>query len=125
RDYYGDGSTNYGYIGFAGKIKGFSLGVNIGYLFGTINHSSNLINLYDTANYLNSSFSKYTRLGGIYYKAGLQYEKEINKNLGLRIGGTFALSQNINAKKDEYEITEKRYPSAGVWVRDSSLNNQG
>ena len=125
RGYYGDGSVNYGYLGFSGKLKGFSAGVNFGYMFGTINHSSTLARQYDTANAFNSAFSEFITIEDIYYKAGLMYEANIKTKLGLRVGGTFTTKQNIDAKKDEYEHLYRRYPFAGVTVTDTAVNNQG
>src|SRR5690606_29017029 len=68
RGYNGDGALSYGYLGIAGKIKGFSAGVNFGYLFGTVSHSSTLAAQYDSVNSLNSSFSEYIMVGDLFYK---------------------------------------------------------
>ncbi|OJW79375.1 MAG: hypothetical protein BGO69_19480 [Bacteroidetes bacterium 46-16] len=102
--YYGDGALNYAFAGFAGKVKGFSLGVNFGYSFGTIRNTSVFSNI-DTTHAVNTDISQFTRVGGIYWKAGLQYEHKLDTNLSFRIGGTFTLSQDLRAFRDQYWLT--------------------
>lgn len=98
-DYNGDGGLNYAYLGLAGKIKGFSVGVNAGYMFGTIQNTSRMMNI-DTTNVLSSDFTSKTKIGGIYWKAGAQYETILTKKLFLRLGATATLSQDLNADQE-------------------------
>jgi hypothetical protein len=123
RTYSGDGAVSHAYIGLAGKIKGLSVGVNVGYLFGTINHTSSLDKQYDSTNYFNSGFSNFIRIGDLYYKAGLLYENKLKKNLGIRIGATFSTKQNINARKDDYQYIYTVY--SGETVVDTAIQNVG
>jgi long-subunit fatty acid transport protein len=106
--YTGKGGLNYFYIGGAGKYKGFSLGANLGYLFGTIQNASLLQNI-DTTYNNNSEFSKYSQTGGLYFKLGALYEAEISDEYTLRIGGTLALSQKINSELNDYWISHPSY----------------
>ncbi len=122
RTYQGEGSTNYAFIGFAGAYKGLSVGVNVGYLFGTIRNSSIVQKQYDTVNSYNSDFSKYNRVGGIYWKLGLLYEAKLSKDLSLRIGGTATLSQDISAHKDDYAISWRT--AGGVAIYDTAVDLQ-
>lgn len=115
----GDGGVNYAYIGGAGKYGGFSLGFNFGYMFGTTRLSS-VMELADTVRGLNSEFSRYTTVGGIYWNGGAMYETKLNKNMGLRVGGTIALSQNLRARRDEYNVAY-RYLSGGT-LQDTAIN---
>lgn len=103
---FGDGSTSYGYIGAAGKFKGLSIGFNFGYMFGTITNGSDLfyIGSTDSIQPRNSNFSRSTRIGGVYWKGGALYEAKLNDKLTLGAGGTFTMSQELNAKRDEYAI---------------------
>jgi len=121
--YYGDGGLNYFYIGGAGTYKGFSLGVNVGYNFGSIQHSSWFKNI-DTSNVNNSEFSKYTHLGGLTFRVGALYETKISKGLTLKIGGTFDASQKINAELDEYWIGHPHFTSDTIGA-DTTYNSQG
>lgn len=100
--YTGDGGTNYAFIGGAYKYKGFSAGFNFGYLFGTTRYTSQLDRLYDTVKLNNVDFSRYNRVGGIYWKAGLMYEADVKKTLGIRFGATASLTQDVNVKQDRY-----------------------
>lgn len=105
--YSGDGGINYFFVGGAGTYKGFSLGANVGYLFGTIRHTSNLKNI-DTTYAYDSDFSKYTRVGSLYFKLGAQYEKALNERYSIRFGATASLQQKVNVTYDEYWMS---YPS--------------
>ncbi|HXS36195.1 MAG TPA: hypothetical protein VN721_05805, partial [Flavipsychrobacter sp.] len=105
----GTGGVNYAYVGAAGKYKNFSIGFNFGYMFGNINTSNNIYNS-DTTNAYNSEFIQNTKIGGIYYKLGAMYEGKLSNKIGLRIGATFTMQQNLNAWRDEYWISTHAYP---------------
>jgi hypothetical protein len=103
KGYQGDGSLNQGFVGFGGKYKGISLGFNFGYVFGNIENISSLDPLNSSTNkVLGSGFLTHTRVGGVYWDAGASYEYNIREKLGLRVGATFAGSQQLIATKDQY-----------------------
>lgn len=114
--YIGEGGTNYAFLGLAGKLKGFSLGVNFGYLFGTINTSDSL-NFFDadTAATLNALFTSTTRIGGVYAKAGAQYEAKLSKKYMLRLGITAALQQDVTARREQTTESLRRYAGIGTF----------
>mgnify|MGYP000872079253 CR=1 FL=1 len=118
--YSGDGSTNYAFIGGAYSFGDFSIGANFGYLFGTVRNSVILQKQYDTVNAYNSDFSRYTKVGGLYYKVGAQYNTKLNEKLRLRIGGTVALSQSLNAWQDNFGLLW-RASGAGT-ITDTAIN---
>lgn len=122
RVYSGDGSINYAFLGFAGEYKGFSAGVNVGYLFGTTRNSSILTKQYDTVNATNSDFSTYDKVGGVYWKLGLMYNTRLNKNLALRVGGTFTLSQDVTQWRDNYALSWRI--SNGTSIYDTAIDVQ-
>lgn len=124
RGYSGDGAVNYGYLGLAGKIKGFSAGINFGYVFGTITHASTLAAQYDSVNAFNSSFAEYLMVGDLYYKGGLMYETKLKGKLGLRAGATFSTKQNMNTKKDQYQFNYKYLSSIGT-ITDTAIQETG
>lgn len=103
--YEGDGSLSQGFIGFAGKYKGISLGFNFGYTFGTTESINSLEPLDQSNKVVSSRFYTKTRTGGIYWSLGAMYEHNLNKNLVLRGGGTLSLSQQLNAHRDQYWIS--------------------
>ena len=120
-DYNGDGGLNYAFIGAAGKYKGFSLGFNFGYMFGTIRNTSVTRNI-DTTVLLSSDITRYTKIGGIYWKGGLQYETPINNKLKLRVGATATINQDLNASREEY-LSTFHYTSGGTLVTDTAYHN--
>ncbi len=110
-DYSGEGGLNYAYVGAAGKYGGFSLGFNFGYMFGTIRNSSSLVNI-DTVHAVNADFTRYTRIGGIYWQGGAQYEAQLSKKIKLRLGATAQLSQTLHGYRDEYATSYVVYDGA-------------
>jgi len=100
-EYTGQGGLNYAFLGGAYEIHGFSFGVNFGYEFGNIQNTSRLVNI-DTTHILGSDFSRYTRLGGIHWKAGIQYHDTLRNGWHVRIGATAELSQQLNGSRESY-----------------------
>ncbi|MGN6567558.1 MAG: hypothetical protein ACTHJ0_06385, partial [Flavipsychrobacter sp.] len=117
----GDGSVNLAYLGVAYQYKGFSIGVQAGYMFGHIDYYSRLINN-DTTYAYNSTIAQSTGIGGIYWKAGLLYETKLNKNYTLRVGGTLSLQQSLQAKQNEYWIAS--YNAVDTFISDTTYNAQ-
>jgi len=120
-DYSGDGGLNYAYLGAAGKYNGFSLGFNVGYMFGTIRNSASLVNI-DTVRALNSEFSRFTRYGGVYWQGGAQYEAKLNRKMTLRLGATAQISQTLHGYRDEYQTSYVVY--SGATQTDTASNTQ-
>lgn len=120
RSYYGEGGTNYAFIGGAGTYKGFSFGFNFGYLFGTIRNTSVVQRITDTVRSYNADFSRYTKIGGIYWKLGAMYDAKLNEKMGLRIGATSTLGQDVNAWRDDFGIAWRF--SGGVAITDTAIN---
>jgi hypothetical protein len=118
--YTGNGNVDYAYVGGAYRIGGFSIGANVGYMFGTIRKTSGVVNL-DTQLAYNSVFADYTSIGGFYWKGGAIYEGKINKNLGFRVGGTLSLSQNVHTTLDEYWIGYHAF--SDTTVQDTANTN--
>lgn len=98
-NYLGDGGLNYGYIGGAYKFHGLSLGFNFGYLFGTVEQSNSIVG--DSAYVYATAIQRAQKMGGIYWKTGLQYETKLKEGLMLRLGATATLSQNLNVTRNE------------------------
>jgi long-subunit fatty acid transport protein len=103
-NYSGDGGLNYAYIGLGGKTHGFSAGFNFGYMFGTTRNST-VLQIDTTESHYNTEYSRYQKVGSVYWKGGLLYEAKVKKDINLRLGATFALSQNLNATKENYYIS--------------------
>lgn len=122
--YWGEGALQNAYIGGSAKYKGLSVGINVAYLFGTINRNATLVPKNDTSidQSFRTDYSTYTRVGGINWKAGIQYETKLDSTHYIRIGGTLALSQGIKQHLNEYHITS--YTFSDTIARDTSLNTQ-
>jgi len=113
----GDGGLNYAFFGAAGTYGGFSLGVNAGYLFGTTRNSG-VLQQSEGGNILSSEFSRYNKVGGLYWSAGAMYEE--GSSLKLRTGATLSMAQELNVWQDEYWINFRTL--GGVIDRDTTLS---
>lgn len=119
RFYTGSGATDLAFVGVAYQYKGFSIGVNAGYLFGNINYTTQYENL-DTSKSYNSNFITNNHIGGIYWKAGVLYQGKLNKDLMFRIGGTLQLEQQINQNRNEYWASS--YIFADTTIADTAFS---
>ncbi len=125
--YIGDGTMHYAFIGAGGKYKGFSVGFNFGYLFGTINKSTFIESLEDltTVKVSNSEFSEYTKIGGIYWNTGVQHVAKITDRLSLKSGATLTLSQQLNASRRQYWIALSRVVAGSEDTAFTSSTSNG
>lgn len=98
--YEGNGGINEAYVGTGLAIKNFSIGFNVGYMFGNKDYSTQLTFLNDTVSYYESISSAKTNFGGMLFNGGIQYKIKLNKNTLLRLGGYGSLKQNLSATKD-------------------------
>lgn len=105
RTFFGDGSLNYAYIGFAGKVKNFSFGANFGYMFGSTVYTNLLESIDNSALVNDAQFSNVLTTGGIYWHGGLQYQTKISKKLFLKTGATLAINQNLKTEADEFWLS--------------------
>lgn len=122
--YTGDGGTNYFFIGGAGKYKGFSIGANVGYIFGTIRQASWFKTTSTAYNLNNSEFSRYSSIGGMYTKLGAMYEKTFAKDYAINFGVQANLQQSLNTELSEYWIAHPFYAS-DTTGSDTSFSKKG
>jgi hypothetical protein len=116
-NYLGDGAINYGFLGGGYRYKGFSLGANFGYLFGTIEQSNSII---PDSNYTYATaIQRSDKVGGIFWKAGAQYETKLKEKLSLRLGATATLSQNLNVSRNEDWISYAVTSSGSISIQDT------
>jgi hypothetical protein len=86
--YKGEGGLMLLYWGNAFKIcKGLSLGMNLSYLFGTLNTLS--FTEYELENSFNTLISNFRHLDGIHLSAGIQYHTSINEKHRLGFGAVY------------------------------------
>jgi len=117
----GNGSVNLAYVGAAARYKKFSIGFNLGYMFGQNQYASHLINL-DSTHVYNSNFLEYVKVGGLYWKGGVMYCDTMAKGLILNVGATFTLKQNISATRNDYWVATRSAPDS--FFVDTSYNSQ-
>ncbi len=105
--YNGEGSINYAFMGFSGKYKGLSIGANAGYMFGNMRNSTTMIpsDTSVTNRAYVADFTNYVRVGGIYWKGGLMYERALDSDYTIRIGGTISLQQKVNERLNSYQLS--------------------
>ena len=123
RSYTGDGGLNYAYVGAAYKYKDFSIGFNGGYMFGTIQSNTEVtsIDTVITNRAYTANYANYNRLGGLYWKAGLMWEHNLDSNYTLRIGGTLTLGQSITERLSSYQVSI--YNFGDTLVNDTSASS--
>ncbi len=124
RSYNGNGSLNYAFVGAAYQFKGLSIGFNFGYMFGTIQRSTEVIPI--DSNIVNKGFTaEYTtfdRIGGIYWKGGALYEHKIGTDYSIRAGATITVSQNLSEKVNAFNISSYNY---GDTLVSDTISNPG
>lgn len=122
--YEGDGGLNQAFIGTGMKIKGFSFGVNAGYMFGTKSYNTRLTLINDSVFYYRSNTANKTTLGGVFVNAGVQYEF-FSKNMKrtTRLGLYGGLQQNLHAERDDI-IETFSSDNAGATYRIDSIYEQ-
>jgi hypothetical protein len=122
--YQGNGGSYQIFTGLAYGRKNFSIGFNAGWMFGNKENSTRLVFINDTLNYLKAKYSDSTNFGGIFVKAGIQYQFVISGDKNLRIGATYGLEQKMDAKRS---ITRYTYDfgTRGDIVLDSIYRSVG
>lgn len=127
--YEGSGGTNLAYAGTAFRIKGFSIGINAGYMFGNKDYSTRLAFINDTVAYAKSNTQSQTSFGGLFISGGLQYEIVLNKDKKdqlpkiLRFGLYGNLQQKLRATRDNLNETFG-YDGNGLPYRVDSVYDQ-
>lgn len=99
--YYGGGGTQKIYVGGAYRFGEFSIGVNTGYLFGSlVNTSDNKFE--DTLKILSNSITTRTTLGGAFWQLGMHMDKSLRKEYRLKAGLSYTGAQTLRARRETY-----------------------
>lgn len=98
--YEGSGGVNEAFIGTGIKLRHFSIGFNVGYLFGNKDYSTRLEFINDSVNYIKSNSETITSFGGVSFNAGIQYVDSFKNHNVLKLGAYGNLSQNYKASED-------------------------
>lgn len=98
----GNGGSYEVYTGTGIAIKNLSLGVNVGYLFGTKDFSTRRNFIPDSSGvfYYASDHTSNTSFGGIFANAGMQYSIRLSKKNIVRLGAFGSLKREYSASRN-------------------------
>ncbi|MEC5148065.1 hypothetical protein [Chitinophaga sp. 212800010-3] len=96
--YEGSGGLYQLYAGTGIRFGNFSVGVNLGYLFGNIENNTRLI-FPDQTTYVSHRMFR-TNYSSFFYKAGVQYRTKLTKDMDLTFGATGSLKQNMHGRQE-------------------------
>ena len=88
----GTGGINQAYLGFAGKVGGFSLGVNVAYSFGTI--TNDVFSSPESAG--QTLFERVMQVRDWDISVGAQYTARISRTDRLTVGATFSPKKSLH-----------------------------
>ncbi|GBU06674.1 membrane protein [Bacteroidales bacterium] len=121
--YSGSGGLSEVYGGISYKLfKGFSLGANIGYLFGDLKHGSK-VGYYDVENFTDEYIDT-LRVNGLDYELGFQYTYPLSKGKQITIGGVFSPKRSVGGKYMESYV-QRNISNSVVERKDSTTYNLG
>jgi hypothetical protein len=109
----GSGGTYEVYTGTGISIKNLSLGINVGYLFGSKDYSTKRFVLPDSVFTYPSQHTNNTNLGGLFINGGLQYTIKVGKSDMLRLGGFGSLKREFKATNQEKVHTFQQNAQTG------------
>lgn len=118
----GQGSVNYGFLGLSAQWKGWSLGANLGYVFGSLYQTQALVGI-DSVRYPSAVFRQSLSLGSFYYELGALYQYEWKEVMRLRIGATARLTQHLAAKESAYWYSRSAIINGAI--RDTAYRQPG
>jgi hypothetical protein len=116
----GNGGLHRVFIGTARKLgKNFSAGVNMNYIFGSLNYLQTVS--FDSTNFLNLRSEKSRIASDVTWDAGVQYMKILNEERGLLLvaGASMAIPASVTMREDILTETFRYSGSGVVMVRDT------
>jgi len=121
-NYKGTGGSYQFFTGMGYGGKHLSVGVNVGYLFGNKQYSTQMAFLNDTVAYQKADYADTTRFGGLTSTLGVQYQGKIAKDMIFRFGATYTMKSNLSALRDIARNTFQ-YSARGNTIVDSIYRN--
>jgi hypothetical protein len=101
--YEGSGGLYQIYAGTGVRFGNFSVGVNLGYLFGNVETNTRII--YPTNDIFGSRHAVRTTYSSFFYKLGLQYRAKVATDMDLTIGASGSLKQDMHARQENLSET--------------------
>jgi hypothetical protein len=125
RLYAGSGGISRLYWGNAFRIKKkFSVGLNISYLFGSMNREA-IVLFPDSINAMNFKELFHVTMNDLHYNFGVQYTTSLKKDLFMTVGAIFSPTLSMASKSDIFASTFL-ITSAGVESpRDTLIKTAG
>lgn len=120
--YKGTGGSYQAYVGLGKSFKNLSVGVNMGYYFGTKDFSTRKQFINDSVFYYKANYQTKVNFGGIFFQTGLQYAANLNKSLRLVIGATATFKRDYAARLDNVKETFEYDGNGGIIPRDSAFH---
>ncbi|CAN5638177.1 membrane protein [soil metagenome] len=127
--YKGSGGASKAFIGTGFKVKGLSLGANVGFLFGQQNISTQRTFLNDTVQYFTSNHESQLSYNKLYFDMGAQYDIKLGKKSTLRLGVSGFVGGKVNASTDILRETivynnTGEFDSLDVVSREKNVNGE-
>jgi hypothetical protein len=111
--YQGTGGTYEAFAGIGKAFKNLSVGVNVGYFFGTKDYSTRKTIINDSSLFYKSNYETKTHFGGFLVNAGIQYTANLDKKTRLVVGAYGNFRQTFNGRQDLVRETFS-YDAAGA-----------
>jgi hypothetical protein len=129
-DYKGSGGlTRFVWSNAFKPFKGFSIGANVSYLFGSLDQTNTIDYLGVASNNslpATDIMHKYIRVADVYMSYGLQYYSQKKEGLNYTIGLTFDNETKISARYDELFYSAKTYSGTSTYTSyDTIVNTKG
>lgn len=106
--YEGNGGLSNVFLGTGYKYKGISLGVNGTFLFGRLEETSKV--RYNNDEFKSVRFQDFSNVKGFSWNTGVQYETDLNEELFITAGATYALqtefSTSNHRKANYFSVTD-------------------
>ncbi|MFH1004140.1 MAG: hypothetical protein V1781_01375 [Bacteroidota bacterium] len=120
--YEGEGGINQFFFGNGFRLKNFSAGVNVSYLFGNLIFYSR-DSFPKASNFFNTKIVQTTNIGDLYYTFGMQYLYPLKKNWSLTFGATGSLENNIDVRQTTFAATYQNIYGIEL-IKDTIINEE-
>ena len=119
----GDGGSFLLNTGTGIAIQNFSLGVNVGYLFGKKNYDTRRVLINDSVSYSASNHQSRSNFGGVFFNAGMQYRIDLspNKLRYLQLGAYGNIERKFKTHNDYIRETWVLVPTDASELRLDSV----
>ena len=109
----GEGGINKAYVGYGvSPIKGFSIGANVGFLFGNL-YDKAMIEFPSDVSYYNTVQTLTRQTKGITFDYGAQYFKALGNKMNMTIGYSGSLDNTVNSEITSMVTRTQRDANSG------------